>query len=164
MFVFVSLLRCCCCLAPLSDHYYILNVVVFSSFEVAKKKPSWLYMPGTVPKSFDPVLVSSSPSSPQAPTKAAVVVAPSSLTTSPQPPSHPSSGVASLGASTAIANASHSAALSNGNPGAKMTSKAALAGSAPAPAGAPPLPPKDDEKEVALRKFVETSGHFSLVR
>ncbi|CAO1617192.1 unnamed protein product [Parajaminaea phylloscopi] len=29
---------------------------------------------------------------------------------------------------------------------------------------APPVPPKDDEQEVALRKFVETSGHFSLVR
>ncbi|PWN25764.1 CDP-diacylglycerol--serine O-phosphatidyltransferase [Jaminaea rosea] len=118
-------------------------------------------MPGTVPKSFDPSLVQSTNSSDQAQAPKAAVVSSSDddlhlLTASaqPQPLSHPSSGVASLGASTAIANASHTAALSNGNPGAKMTSKSA----------APPLPPKDDEKEVALRKFVETSGHFSLVR
>lgn len=30
--------------------------------------------------------------------------------------------------------------------------------------GGPPLPPKDEDKEVALKKFVETQGHFSLVR
>lgn len=116
-------------------------------------------MPGTVPKAFDPAIVTST-SDPASSVKAAVSPSDAfsaSSSTSPHPLAHPSSGVASLGASTAIANASHTAALSDGNPGAQMTSKSQAKAAAP-------LPPQDDEKEVALRKFVETSGHFSLVR
>lgn len=115
-------------------------------------------MPGTVPKSFDPAIVTSSSSHSNAPKAAVAPSSPLSASTSttPNPQSHPSSGVASLGASTAVANASHTAALSTGNPTAKMTSKTSSA--------APAVPPKDEDKEVALKQFVETQGHFSLVR
>lgn len=114
-------------------------------------------MPGTVPKSFDPSIIVSS-SSPSSSAKAAVQppqLLSASDTTTPHVQAHPSSGVASLGASAASANASNSAALSNPNPIANMARNQAAA---PAP------PPKDEDKEVALKKFVETQGHFSLVR
>lgn len=120
-------------------------------------------MPETVPKSFDPAIVSSSTLFTSAAAKAKAAVLPlDPLTalsaTTPQTLSHPSYGVAFLGAATATANVSHLAAVSDGNPGAQMTSQSQTK------AKPPPLPPKDDEKEVALRKFVDASGHFSLVR
>lgn len=72
------------------------------------------------------------------------------------PPSHPSSGVASKSLSSLMA-ASSSTAIAPTNKAAKSNSS--LAKQTNASSSKP-----DEKKENELRKFVETEGHFSLVR
>lgn len=130
-------------------------------------------MPGTVPKAFDPILVSSSSS--QGLTKAAVVDDASSSTSlkvSAAPSGHPVAGVASQGAAQAVASAAPSAALAPTNTAAKMTATPATGpielkvkskgkkGKASRGKSEEPA----SQQDVALKQFVETSGHFSLVR
>lgn len=131
-------------------------------------------MPGTVPRTFDPALTAAA-----APAANAGVLAAAAPRTSAALdasltalPAHPSAGVASTGAAHAVAAAAPSAALAQSNAAAQMTSRQATGGAAAELTAAGRRAQQarateqaaDAEHDKALKQFVETPGHFSLVR
>ena len=143
-------------------------------------------MPGTIPAITDPALVDATsdtsratvaslsatdPSVAAASRTAAVspdAQAPSLVT--PVPLSHPTSGVASKGATQLTANSAHTSALAPSNLQAEMTKQLSSSsgarqrknksGVASTAGGAS----NSDLSNSELLKFIETEGHFSLVR
>ncbi|KAJ1017799.1 hypothetical protein NDA16_005116 [Ustilago loliicola] len=115
-------------------------------------------MPGTIPAITDPALVDATTI---ASLETSDSQAPSLIT--PNPPAHPTSGVASKGATQLTTTSSLSSSLAPTNLQAKMTKN--LSSSSPSVRQR-----KNKVKDAAdhtsseLLKFVETDGHFSLVR
>ncbi|SPO30670.1 related to CHO1 - CDP-diacylglycerol serine O-phosphatidyltransferase [Ustilago trichophora] len=136
-------------------------------------------MPGTIPAITDPTLVDIASTDTSRATLSPSIAfsndgddpqAPSSLVT-PVPQSHPTSGVASKGATQLTATSSLGSALAPSNLQAKMTKQQL---SSPAAGGKNVRQRKNasnkssatpnDVQSSELLKFIETDGHFSLVR
>lgn len=117
-------------------------------------------MPGTIPAITDPILVESTTIAPPSKT---LPQTPSLIT--PNVASHPTSGVASTGATQLTSTSSLSSSLAPTNLQAKMTKNLSSSSSPPSVRQR-----KNKVKDAAdhtsseLVKFVETDGHFSLVR
>jgi CDP-diacylglycerol--serine O-phosphatidyltransferase len=129
-------------------------------------------MPGTVPKATDPILVSSNSARSPSSSKAAILSDPrkhSYVVTSS--PDHPSSGVASTGAAQlTVSSASHSikrATLQNMTSSAHSTptkSGKSRKGNSSKIGKTNIDSTGDKAKDAELVRFIETNGHFSLVR
>lgn len=131
-------------------------------------------MPGTIPAITDPTLVDQASSDTLQTTLAPVQLGddpqvPSLVT--PVPLSHPTSGVASKGATQLTTTAALGSALAPSNLQANMTKQLS------SPAGGKNIRQRKNNANIAARpglpsdvpssellKFVETDGHFSLVR
>ena len=127
-------------------------------------------MPGTIPAITDPALVdaavSSSTDSPALVSEHRGDPSLPSLVT-PAPLAHPTSGVASKGASQLVTSTSASSAIAPSNLQAKMTSQlgnADLRQRKSAAADKSKTAAAAAENDHELVKFIETDGHFSLVR
>lgn len=132
-------------------------------------------MPGTVPKATDPILVTSTATlDANAPaTKAALSSDPSahSLLVTSTPAGHPSAGVASTGAAQLSAAGAATSSLAPSNSPAKaMAARTAnpahvgKKGTSSAKSKAAKANDAQDPQQSELVKFIETNGHFSLVR
>ncbi|GAC94815.1 phosphatidylserine synthase [Pseudozyma hubeiensis SY62] len=136
-------------------------------------------MPGTIPAITDPALVDSASSDVSRATLAPVQAsdphvanaslddpqAPSLIT--PAPLSHPTSGVASKGAAQLTSTSALASALAPSNLQANMTkqlSSPAAKNGVRQRKSKPSSKAADDEHDNELVKFIETDGHFSLVR
>lgn len=128
-------------------------------------------MPGTVPKATDPILVTTSPStntSTPALVKATLDSDPdkANLLTTSLPAGHPTAGVASTGAAQLVAASSATSQIAPTNSPAIIMSKSQ---STPTSKKSGQGKKKASKTAVGgenaeLLKFVETNGHFSLVR
>lgn len=109
-------------------------------------------MPGTIPAITDPTFVSSN----------TLTLNDTSLVT-PSLPSHPTSGVASVGATQLTTTSSLNSALAPSNLQAGMTKQ--ISTNSPSVRNRKNKSTgQQDEQNPELVKFVETDGHFSLVR
>lgn len=120
-------------------------------------------MPGTVPKLTDPSLVTSSSGPSPSPSKAAVTSDPSIGGLLDAPAGHPTAGIASTGAAQLTATNALTSALAPTNEAAQMTARPNAKGKAKAKAPAP-VTNDANQDDADLKKFIETGGHFSLVR
>lgn len=124
-------------------------------------------MPGTVPKLTDPAFVTSSsgPSPSSTPSKATVTADPILGThlLDAAPAGHLTAGIASTGAAQLTATNAQTSALAPTNEAAQMTARPSAKGKGKAKSPAPP-PHDVSQDDADLKKFIETGGHFSLVR